>query len=69
VRRPPPADGGSYSIVALQRLVDERGSEFPDRVEEWTAYLFFLREYAGPDGAVPAGFDWLVEETFGELVG
>jgi len=68
-RRPPPADGGTYNIVALQRLVDERGSEFPDRVEEWNAYLFFLREYAGPDGMVPGGFDWLVEETFGELVG
>jgi hypothetical protein len=67
--RPTAADGGSYNIVALQRLVDERGSEFPDRVEEWNAYLFFLREYAGPDGMVPAGFDWLVEETFGELVG
>jgi len=64
-----PVDGGTYNIVALERLVDERGSEFPDRVEEWTAYLFFLREYAGPDGMVPAGFDWLVEETFGELVG
>jgi capsular polysaccharide biosynthesis protein len=68
-KRPPPTDGGTYNIVALQRLVDERGSEFPDRVEEWNAYLFFLREYAGPDGMVPGGFDWLVEETFGELVG
>jgi hypothetical protein len=37
-------------------------------MEEWTSYLFVLREYAAPDGAVPAGFDWLVEETFAELV-
>jgi len=74
---PPPAmpplavpDGdGSYNLVSLERLVAERGAEFPDRAEEWASYLYFLREYAGPDGNVPASFDWLIQEQFAELVG
>ena len=65
---PAPAGGGRWNLFALQRLVDERGGEYPDRFEEWASYLYFLREYAEPDGTVPASFDWLIEETFTELV-
>ena len=67
---PPAANGapGTYNLVALEQLVDERGSAFPERLEEWSSYLFFLREYAGPDGAVPASFDWLINDTFRELL-
>jgi hypothetical protein len=70
---PQPASGevdgeGAYNLLALERLVEERGGEFPDRVEEWTSYLFFLREYASSDGTVPASFDWLIQDTFSELV-
>jgi len=68
-RAEPLASGGAWSVVALERLVAERGSEFPDRVEEWQAYLFFLREHATMEGALPPAFDALVEETFHELVG
>lgn len=63
------ASAGAWSLVALERLVAERGSEFPDRVEEWQAYLFFLRDYASLEGALPPSFDALVEETFRELLG
>ena len=67
---PPAANGapGTYNLVALEQLVDERGSAFPERLDEWSSYLFFLREYAGPDGAVPASFDWLINDTFRELL-
>ena len=67
---PPAADGtpGSYNLMALERLVEERGGEFPDRVEEWTSYLFFLRDYAAADGSVPASFDWLIGETFADVL-
>jgi capsular polysaccharide biosynthesis protein len=58
---------GRYNLVALERAVEEHGPEFPNRLEEWSSYLFFLREYADPDGTVPASFDWLIEETFAEL--
>ena len=75
---PPPApararprlavDGrGRYNLVALERLVAEYGPDHPNRVEEWSSYLYFLREYAEPDGTVPASFDSLIEDAFGEL--
>jgi Skp family chaperone for outer membrane proteins len=67
----PPLEGaadGRYNLVALERLVEARAGDYPERAEEWSSYLFFLREYAGPDGNVPATFDWLIQDTFGELV-
>jgi capsular polysaccharide biosynthesis protein len=60
---------GAWNLLALERLVAERGSEFPDRMEEWQAYLFFLREHASMEGALPPLFDPLVEDAFRELVG
>jgi capsular polysaccharide biosynthesis protein len=68
---PPSAENGlhgSYNLVTLERLVDERGSAFPERLEEWSSYLYFLREYASSDGAVPASFDGLIHDTFEELL-
>jgi hypothetical protein len=59
---------GTYNLLTLERLVEERSAEFPDRAEEWLSYLFFLRDYAAPDGTVPAGFDWLIQDTFSDLV-
>jgi capsular polysaccharide biosynthesis protein len=66
-----PANGtarGHWNLTALERLVEERGREFPERIDEWASYLFFLRDYAEPDGSVPASFDWLIEDEFAELV-
>jgi len=68
---PPVAAGapnGAWNLIALERLVSDRGDEFPDRRDEWSSYLYFLREYAAPDGTVPASFDWLIQDTFSELV-
>jgi hypothetical protein len=67
---PPAAVGGpgAYNLLALERLVEERRNGHPERAEEWATYLFFLREHAGPDGTVPASFDWLIEDTFGEIL-
>lgn len=56
-----------WNVLTLERLVAERGDEFPDRVEEWRSYLFFLRDHATPEGTLPPSFDALVDETFGEL--
>jgi capsular polysaccharide biosynthesis protein len=70
-RVPPPAENGlygSYNLVTLERLVDERGRAFPERLEEWSSYLYFLREYASADGAVPASFDGLIHDTFEDLL-
>ncbi len=67
---PPAAVGGpgAYNLLALERLVEERRNGHPERAEEWATYLFFLREHAAPDGTVPASFDWLIEDTFGEIL-
>jgi hypothetical protein len=59
---------GRWNLISLERLVEERGGEFPDRVDEWSSYLYFLREHAAADGSVPAGFDALIDDTFSELV-
>jgi capsular polysaccharide biosynthesis protein len=61
-------EDGHFNLVTLERLVEERGRDFPHRVEEWTSYLYFLRDYAAADGSVPASFDGLIQETFSELV-
>ena len=59
---------GAWNLMVLERLVNDRGDEFPDRRDEWSSYLYFLREYAAPDGTVPSSFDWLIQDTFSELV-
>jgi len=63
-----PDGPGRWNVLALDRLVEQRGHEFPDRIEEWTSYLYSLRAYASPDGTLPPSFDGLVQETFRELV-
>jgi hypothetical protein len=65
---PAPAANGRYNLLTLEKLVEERQHEFPDRADDWTSYLFFLREHAAADGTVPATFDWLIQDTFAELV-
>ena len=48
--------------------MERRAREFPDRAEEWTSYLFFLRDYAAPDGTLPDSFDALISDTFADLL-
>jgi capsular polysaccharide biosynthesis protein len=59
---------GGWTIQVLERLVAERGEQFPDQVEEWRYYVHFLREHADVDGGLPASFDYLIEDTFAELL-
>ena len=59
---------GGWAIPDLDRAVAEHADAHPDRIEEWRYYLHFLREHADVDGRLPATFDPLVEETFGELL-
>jgi hypothetical protein len=59
---------GRWNLLVLERLINDNGERFPDRLEEWASYLYFLRDYAEPDGSIPVSFDWLVQETFAELL-
>ncbi|MCW2976563.1 MAG: chromosome partitioning protein [Actinomycetia bacterium] len=59
---------GAWNLMVLERLVDDRGDEFPEKRAEWDSYLYSLREYAEPDGSVPASFDRLIQDAFAELL-
>ena len=51
----------------LEWTVDGQTEASPEQREEWRTYLFFLREHASSDGALPSQFDGLVEDVFGSL--
>ena len=38
------------------------------RNEERSYLLMYLREFAGPDGILPADFDGLVRDAFGDVL-
>jgi capsular polysaccharide biosynthesis protein len=63
-----PAAVGDWSVADLERVVRERAADFPERTEEWEIYLETMREYATPDGQLPASLDWLVWDTFGDVL-
>jgi capsular polysaccharide biosynthesis protein len=66
---PAPAErAGGWNINELDALVAEKGDAHPAHVEEWRAYLFFLRDHASADGELPAQFDPLIAEIFGALI-
>ena len=77
---PPETDGGGvvdlplrggpreWNLWDLERHARERRGEDPYRDEEWSALFVYLREYASPDGMLPADFDDLVRSSFGELL-
>jgi len=68
--QPPPApparsaDGIRWNVWTLEQLVQERAPEN----EELGFLIVYLRDFADSDGLLPAGFDALVRESFGELL-
>ena len=64
----PPPPPRRWSIPRLERLVGERGHEFPERVDEWRWQLRYLRFHASADGSLPREFDGFVESAFSGLV-
>jgi hypothetical protein len=63
-----PVEAGQWNLHELERLVRAHAGEFPDRAEEWEIYLESVRGYAGPDGRLPASLDWLIWDTYGDLL-
>ena len=59
----------SVTIAQLERLVAQRTDASPQELEELRDYLFFLRPYATADGRLPPGFDRLIGDVFGPVVG
>ena len=60
--------GGRWNLQDLVRLVEENSDASTDQAEEWRTYLFFLRGHAAADGSLPAQFDGLVNDVFGDLL-
>lgn len=68
-RHAPVVEGYSWNLDTLTRLVEESADDFPERIDDWRYTLFYLRNEARIDGALPSRFDSLVEECFAELLG
>ena len=60
---------GPWTLPALEALTRTRSSAgaSAEQQQEWSAYLFFLREHADADGSLPPAFDQLVNDVFGPL--
>jgi hypothetical protein len=57
-----------WNIWELERLTKDQAGDDVARDEERTFLLMYLREFANPDGVLPADFDSVVRETFGEVL-
>jgi capsular polysaccharide biosynthesis protein len=60
---------GRWTLQALEELSRDRtrAGASAAQQEEWSTYLFLLREHAGADGSLPSSFDPLVADVFGPL--
>jgi hypothetical protein len=60
---------GSWTLQTLEELARERtdAGASAEQQQEWSTYLFLLREHAGADGSLPSTFDPLVNDVFGPL--
>ena len=65
---PLPATPREWNLWDLERLSRERGSSDLSVSEERDYLLMYLRDFATPEGTLPADFDGLVRESFGELI-
>jgi hypothetical protein len=57
-----------WNLWELERVARDHATDDIATNEERTYLLLYLREFAGSDGTLPADFDGLVRDAFGELV-
>ena len=57
-----------WNLWELERAARDHGGDDVARNEERSYLLIYLREFAGPDGTLPADFDALVRESFGDVL-
>lgn len=57
-----------WNLWELERLARDHTTDDLAKNEERAYLLIYLREFAGPDGNLPADFDGLVRDAFGDLV-
>ena len=57
-----------WNLWELERVARDHTSDDLAKNDERAYLLIYLREFAGPDGNLPADFDGLVRDAFGDLV-
>ena len=57
-----------WNLWELERAAREHVGEDVAQTEERAYLLMYLREFAGPDGVLPADFDGLVRDAFGDVL-
>lgn len=57
-----------WNLWELERASREDATADVAKTEERAYLLMYLREFAGPDGNLPADFDGLVRDAFGDLL-
>lgn len=58
-----------WNLWELERAARDAAGDDPERDEERSFLLMYLRDFAGPDGSLPTRFDALVRDSFGGLLG
>lgn len=61
-------DPREWNLWELERAVRDHAGGDAARDEERSYLLMYLREFAGADGILPADFDGLVRDAFGDLL-
>jgi hypothetical protein len=57
-----------WNLWDLERLVRAEAQDHPERRDEWAFLFVHLRQFANADGELPAEFDSLVRESFGDVL-
>jgi hypothetical protein len=57
-----------WNLWELERLARDHVTDDVAKNEERAYLLMYLREFAGPDGTLPADFDGLVRDALGDLL-
>jgi hypothetical protein len=57
-----------WNLWELERVARDNAGDDIAKNEERAYLLMYLREFAGPDGGLPADFDGLVRDAFGDLL-
>ena len=57
-----------WNLWELERAARDHATDDVARNEERSYLLMYLREFAGPDGVLPADFDGLVRDAFGDVL-
>jgi hypothetical protein len=63
-----PVEPREWNLWELEDVARELARFEPARGEEWSYLFVHLRQFADAQGTLPAEFDGLVRESFGDLL-